>query len=86
MEHLILECTVKICTQSVGVKIFKEDGKDSILESFSFSLSDYFRNDNDAAIYYPSNRDNTLEGCISMLRAYMSRFTNIAETEKNKQF
>ena len=83
MEKLICECSVEICTTPVKVKIFNESGKEDVIISYSFELSHYFKGSDDAEIYIPSNRAETLDRCLYILTQYIRRFKDIDKIEEN---
>lgn len=88
MKTLILECTVSIVGNQVGVKIYREKNEPDVIDNFNFVLSDFLGEKGDMDVYRPGGGciDTTLEGCISKLNDYTKRFTNVDKVEKNPNF
>lgn len=88
MKRLILDCSVSIVGNQVGVKIYHEKDEFDIKETYSFELSDYLREKGDMDVYRPGSGcvDTTLEGCIYKLNIYKNRFKNVDKIENNPNF
>lgn len=82
MSQQLLECSIDILGESVGVKIFKNE------ENYTFELSKYLQNKDQMGPYKPGSGavDLDLDGLLRKLDIFQKSYTNIIGSEINPNY